>query len=287
MKKTDIADFIHRVRGEDRLSLTEAESKSLLSAYGIPVVEENIVTNEAEAIAQSQRIGFPVVLKGLGTKLTHKTERGLVKINLKSSNEVRQAFKHIKEAAGEDWEACLIQPLIEGRREFVAGLSHDSQFGPIVMFGLGGIFTEAISDVTFRIAPIDKTQAGAMLDEIKACKMIGAFRGEAPADKNQLVNILSGLSSLAMDFPEIKEIDINPLIVMPDGRVKAVDALVIMADAGTVSTDMIAMHDRKKDREAAPLHLLAKVVQMRRTSPIIRAAIMGFISANVSVTETH
>jgi len=249
MNKTEIADFIHQVRAQDRLSLTEAESKSILNAYGIPVVEEHIVMNEDEAIIQSQRIGFPVVLKGLGAKLTHKTERGLVKGNLKSDDEIRRAFQNIREAAGVDLEACLIQPLIEGKREFVAGLSRDPQFGPVVMFGLGGIFTEAVGDVTFRIAPLDKTQAGAMLDEIKARKMIGAFRGEAPADKNQLVDILIGLSSLVSDFPDIKEIDINPLIVTADGRIKAVDALVILADADDMSADINANRDEKNNQE--------------------------------------
>jgi acyl-CoA synthetase (NDP forming) len=249
MKRTKVANFIDRARRENRLSLTEAESKQILSYYGIPVVEETIVMNEDEAVAQSQKTGYPVVLKGLGAKLTHKTERGLVKVNLKSDEEVRDAFQYIKKAAGEDWEACLIQPLVEGKREFVAGLTRDPQFGPTVMFGLGGIYTEALSDVTFRIAPLDAIQSIAMLDEIKARKLLGAFRGEAAVDKKQLFQVLMGLSRLGTDHPAIKEIDINPLIVMPDGHVKAVDALVILADAGDVPADIEAIRDENRENE--------------------------------------
>lgn len=251
MRSQVIQDLINRARKEKRLSLTEAESKLVLSAYGVPVVEESVVMNEEEAITESQRTGFPVVLKGLGAKLTHKTERGLVQVSLKSNDEVIQAFRHIKEAAGADWEACLVQPLVKGNREFVAGLVRDPQFGPSVMFGLGGIFTEALSDVTFRIAPLDEIQARAMLDEIRACKLLGAFRGEAEVDKEQLVQVLMELSRLGMDHPEIREVDINPFIVLPDGSMKAVDALIVLADAdeAPVAVDVIDGRNRKREAE--------------------------------------
>ena len=120
--------------------MNEAESKQLLRHYDVPVVQEAVATTEDEAVALAQSLGWPIVLKGLGARLTHKTERGLVKVNLHSADEVRQAYQTIKTAAGSDWEGCLIQPLIAGRREFVAGMVRDPQFGPVVMFGLGGIF---------------------------------------------------------------------------------------------------------------------------------------------------
>ena len=249
MKTAKASEVIDRVRREGRSSLTEAESKSLLSLYGIPVVDEVIVLNEDDAIIQSRRMGFPVVLKGIGPRLTHKTERGLVKANLKCYDEVLLAFKHIKTAAGDDWEACLIQPLVKGSREFVAGMIRDPQFGPSVMFGLGGIYTEALSDVAFRIAPLDEIQARAMLDEIKACKLLGAFRGEAEVNKKQLVQILKGLSSLGMDYPEIREIDINPFIVMPNGSMKAVDALMILDEADETLLGNGLTDDRGSERE--------------------------------------
>jgi len=232
MNMLGVAELIDRVKKEDRLSLTEVESKILLSAYGIPVVEEAVVTSEDEAVSRSREMGFPVVLKGHGARLTHKTERGLVKVNLRSVSEIRRAYRQIKASAGKDWEGCLIQPLVEGKREFVAGMFRDAQFGPTVMFGLGGVFTEALDDVAFRIAPLFDAQADALLDEIKSSKLLGDFRGEKVADRAQLRQVLLGLSRLGMEHPEIREVDINPLIVMPDGRVKAVDALVVFEENG-------------------------------------------------------
>ena len=241
-------ELINLARKDGRQSLTEAESKRLLSLYGIPVVKETIVTEEEEAVIQSGATGFPVVLKGLGAKLIHKTERGLVKINLRSAEEVRRAYREIKESAGEDWEGCLIQPLIEGKREFVAGLFRDAQFGPCVMFGLGGIFTEAIGDITFRIAPLSEIQAHAMMHEINARKLLGDFRGETAANKDQLLRVLMGLSWLGMEHRSIKEVDINPLIVTPDGQVKAVDALVVLDDQNTARIDHDASDDEIKTK---------------------------------------
>ena len=194
MELIQAVKLFDQARKDRQQFLTEAQSKRLLNLYGIPVVEETIVTDEEEAVIQSGVTGFPVVLKGLGAKLTHKTERGLVKINLRSAEDVRRSYREIKAAAGGDWEGCLVQPLIEGKREFVAGLFRDAQFGPSVMFGLGGIFTEAIGDITFRIAPLNERQARTMIDEIHAHKLLGDFRGEAAANKDQLLRVLLGLS---------------------------------------------------------------------------------------------
>lgn len=214
-----------------RHTLNEAESKKILAGYGVPVVEETIAQNGDDAVARAEATGFPLVLKGLGSRLTHKTELGLVRVNLQSALEVRRAFDEMKTAAGRDWEGCLIQPMVTGRREFVAGLFRDAQFGPVVMFGLGGIFAEALGDVVFRIAPVNETLAAQMLDELSTNKLLGEFRGEASADRDSLIRTLTGLSMLAMAYPEIKEVDINPLIVSPDGRVTAVDALIALGDA--------------------------------------------------------
>ncbi len=221
-------DLINKAVDENTVSLTEAESKKLLQTYGVPVVEETVALTAEEAVAQAGVIGFPIVLKGLGAKLTHKTERGLVKLNLCSADEVKNACLDIQKSAGADLEGFLLQPLIKGKREFVAGLFRDEQFGPVVMFGLGGVFTEALADVAFRIAPFDEIQAKDMLEEILSRKLLGGFRGEAPADKNQLINVLLGLSRLGVERPEVKEVDINPLLIAPDGRVTAVDALVVI-----------------------------------------------------------
>jgi acyl-CoA synthetase (NDP forming) len=212
-------------------SLTEAQSKQILKNYGVPVVEETVVLNSKEAVVQAGIMGFPVVIKGLGTKLTHKTEKGLVKLNLRSRAEVQAACREIRKSAGEDLEGFLLQPLIEGKREFVAGLFRDEQFGPVVMFGLGGVFTEALRDVVFRIAPLSEADAKGMIGEILSRKLLGAFRGEAAADQTQLISVLMGLARLGTERSEIKEVDINPLLISPDGRVTAVDALVVINPA--------------------------------------------------------
>ena len=250
-----VVELIDQAGKEGRLSLSEAESKRLLRVYGIPVVDEFVAATEDDAVLTAGAMGFPVVLKGLGARLTHKTERGLVKVNLKSVEEVRKAYRIIRDSAGGDWEACLIQPCIEGKREFVAGLFRDPQFGPCVMFGLGGIFTEALNDVTFRIAPLTEAQACAMMGEITSRKLLDDFRGEAPADREQILQTLMGLSELGLDHPEIKEVDINPLIIMPDGQVKAVDALVVLDENNQSSLngkpDEKAMGERSAEIRAA------------------------------------
>jgi len=189
-------ELIGQARKEGRFSLNEAESKTLLSHYGLPIVEETVVVSEEAAVAQARVMGFPVVLKGLGSKLTHKTERGLVRLNLWSVEDVRRAYHEIQASAGADLEGCLLQPLVVGRREFVAGLFRDSQFGLVVMFGLGGVFTEVIKDVVFRIAPLNEIQARGMMEELSYRKLLDDFRGESAADKEALIRFLIGLSSL-------------------------------------------------------------------------------------------
>ena len=226
-----LRDESSRTRQSGRKTLSEVESKTILKTYGIPVVDETVVRTQEECVLAAAKLGFPVVVKAVGGKLAHKTERGLVKTHLHSEEALRRAFAELRQAAGADWEAAVVQPLISGRREFMAGVFRDSQFGPCLMFGLGGVLAEALDDVTFRIAPIDKTQALAMIDEIRAKKILSAFRGEEAVDVNQLADVLTGLSRLSAERPEIVEVDINPLIVSPNGRMAAVDALVVTADA--------------------------------------------------------
>ena len=211
-----------------RQALNEHESKSLISSFGVPVVSEKTAGNIDDAVTISEAMGFPVVVKALGAGLMHKTERGLVRVNLSSSQAVRDAAAVMAAEAGAELEGFLVQPFIQGKRELVAGLFRDKQFGPVVMLGLGGIFTEAIADVTFRIAPLTESDAREMIGEIKAQRILDAFRGEAAVDKNALVQTLVGLSQIALAHPEISEIDINPLLISATGGVCAVDALVVL-----------------------------------------------------------
>ena len=223
-------ELIEKAKKQKITALNEADSKKLLKQYGIPVVNEKVVKTPEEAEAESDKMGYPVVMKGLGSRLTHKTEKGLVKLNLQTREEVTSAAEHIIEKAGDDLEGLLIQPMVQGKREFVAGLFHDEQFGPTVMFGLGGIFTEAIGDVVFRVAPVDENEARKMIDELHAQQLLGAFRGEESPDKESLIKTITGLSQIGTDINEISEIDINPLLVTADGSVISVDGLVVLGE---------------------------------------------------------
>jgi acyl-CoA synthetase (NDP forming) len=226
----EASEIIRKTRTEGRTALTEAESKQLLRHFGVPAVDEVVVSSIDEAVSQAEAAGFPVVLKGLGAKLTHKTERGLVKMNLRSVDDVRKAAREITEAAGYDLEGFLLYHMVEGRREFMAGLFHDAQFGPVIMFGLGGIFAEALGDAVFRIAPLNESHANDMINQIRAIHLLGKFRGEQAVRTDPLVQALIGLSRLGIEHPEVREVDVNPLLAGPDGRVTAVDALVILGD---------------------------------------------------------
>jgi acyl-CoA synthetase (NDP forming) len=234
-------EIIKKAKSQKRTALTEAEAKEVLKKYGIPVVKEKVVKTIEETEIAAKEIGYPVVLKGLGSRLTHKTERGLVKLNLKNKEDVRSAAIYIKEAAGIDLEGFLIQSMLEGKREFVAGLFHDEQFGATVMFGLGGIFTEAIGDVVFCLAPIDDNEARKMIDELHSQKLLGAFRGEKSADIKALIKTIVGLSKIGTEIPEIREIDINPLLVTADGKVTAVDALIVLGEVPDKKTTHVAV----------------------------------------------
>jgi acyl-CoA synthetase (NDP forming) len=211
----------------EKTALNDSEAKRLLEKFGIALPPERFISQRAEVVAAADSMGYPVVLKGIGAKLMHKTERGLVHLNLANSSAVENAVKSLSAEAGKDLDGFLLQPHIPGRREFVAGLFQDRQFGPVIMFGIGGVFTEAFSDVVFRLAPLTETDAREMFEEIKGKALLGDFRGEKAVRQEELIQTLLGLSRIGETHPEISEIDINPLLIDPEGRVAAVDALVV------------------------------------------------------------
>lgn len=272
-KIIDVEELIGRARKEGRVTLSEIESRNILSRSGIPVVEDVVAATPEQAAAAAVNVGFPVVVKGLGAKLAHKSERGLVRVNLRSEEDVRLAFREIQDAAGADWEACLIQPQIEGRREFLAGMFRDPQFGPCILFGVGGVLTEALKDTSLRIAPLGRAQARAMISEIRATKLLGAFRGEAAADTEQLTDVLVSLSRLAVMHPDIAEIDINPLIVKPDGRLCAVDALVVLSDGSQQESNPII--DVLQIRKAINAMANAESVAVVGATSAVRGGFLG------------
>ncbi|RJQ77912.1 MAG: CoA-binding protein [Desulfobacteraceae bacterium] len=222
-----IQDLIEASIASGANAIGEDDAKTILNACGVPVVAETRAASPAAAGQAAASTGFPVVLKAVGPQILHKTEAGLVRVGLNSPAEVIAAATRMQAGAGSRIEAFLVQPQVQGRRELVAGMFRDPLFGPVIMFGLGGIFTEALNDTVFKIAPLEPADIAAMFQEIRSRKLLGAFRGEAAVDLDALRNILMGLSDLARQFPDIREIDINPLIVQPDGRPVAVDALIV------------------------------------------------------------
>lgn len=213
------------LRGEKTLS--EFDSKKVLEAYFIPVTREYIAKSLTDAKRLAQEIGYPVVLKGSSSMLTHKTELDMVELNIKNEKALKDAYQSIEKRGESKIDGILVQEMIKGKREFVAGLIRDPQLGPCVMFGLGGIFTEALQDVTFRVAPLEIEDALEMMNEIKAKKLLDSFRGKPAVNKDILANVLKNLGRIGLEIPEIAEIDINPLIIK-NGIPIAVDALVVL-----------------------------------------------------------
>ncbi|MDJ0875173.1 MAG: acetate--CoA ligase family protein [Desulfobacterales bacterium] len=222
-----IRSYIDTALARENFALSEYESKQVLRAAGIVLPDETLVTRPQAAADAADRLGYPVVLKAVGPRLLHKSDRGLVQTGLTDRDALVRALEEMRQRGGGDIENFLVQPQIAGRREFVAGMYRDDQFGPVVMFGLGGIYTEALADTSCRLAPLSPRDAEAMLDELQAQAFLGALRGEQAVDREDLVAILLGLSQLAVDYPEIAEIDLNPLIAQPDGGIGIADALVI------------------------------------------------------------
>lgn len=207
-------------------ALSEFDSKRLLSLYGVPVTKEELVTAAADAVKAAHALGYPVVMKACGPKITHKTEHGLLKIGIGDDEGVARAFDELTARAGGRCD-ILVQEMIAGRRELLFGMTRDPLYGPCVTFGLGGIFTEVLDDVACRIAPFGRADADAMLDEIKGNAILGAVRGMAAVDRGALCDALCGLARLALAHDEIKEIDVNPVIIA-ESRPVAVDALVVL-----------------------------------------------------------
>lgn len=219
-------NIINKVKKENRKVLTEHESKEVLKAAGITVTKEIIATSKKEARDAAEKIGYPVVIKGLSEKIMHKTESGIVELDILNKKMLDEAYDRIMSREG-DLSAVLVQEMVYGKREFVVGLVHDQQFGPSVMFGLGGIFTEVFKDVNFRVAPLSKIDAEEMIDDLAFNRLLGSVRNFPPVDRKALVNVLLNVSKIGIENELIKEIDINPLIIKEDKPV-AVDALIIL-----------------------------------------------------------
>ena len=212
-------------RGADNLS--EFESKQVLSGYGIPVTMEKTATSMEETVSAANSIGYPVVLKASGEKLQHKTELNLIRLDLKDASQVRQAYTELLEKSTIPITEVLIQQMLSGNRELLAGLKRDSQFGPCVVFGLGGILAEILEDVSIRVAPITTFDAMDMMENIRGKKILEPFRGKPQVDRKALAELLIALGTIGLENSAVAEIDINPIKLI-DGRPVAVDALVVL-----------------------------------------------------------
>jgi succinyl-CoA synthetase beta subunit len=212
---------------EGQASLTEHAAKRFLAGYGIPIPREALVSGAEAAADAAARIGFPVVVKASGARLQHKTEVGGIALHLRSAEEVLREGRRLAALPG--CEGLLVAEMVRGDRELACGLTRDPQFGPCVMVGVGGVLTEALADAVFRVAPLTPPDAQEMLREIRAAKLLGPFRGEAAADREALAAILIALGEIGLRHPEIREIDLNPVKIRPDGAPVAVDALIGLA----------------------------------------------------------
>ena len=229
-------------------TLSEADSKALLSPFAVPFPDERIVDDAPAAVVAAAAVGYPVVLKLNGDRIAHKTERGLVRLRLADDAAVTRAATELLAAAKpDDGEvSLLVAPMISGIRELIVGLVRDPQFGMNVMLGVGGILAEAVADVVFRPAPISELDAADMIDGLATQKLLGAFRGESAIDRTGLVALLVGLSRLPQSRPDVVSVDLNPLIVQTDGRVVAVDALVELSEK---ASDPPAQRARPSDAQ--------------------------------------
>jgi acetyl-CoA synthetase (ADP-forming) len=212
---------------EGRSRLSEYESKLVLASYGLPVTDEQLAKTPEELIKAAAKIGYPLVIKASSADIAHKTEKGLIRVDVRNNEEAKTAFYEIVESMNGAGKAVLVQQMIRGQRELVIGLTRDPQFGPCVMFGLGGIFTEILEDTVFRVAPLEKFDALDMMQEIKAHKILDAVRGLEAVDRELLAEMLITVGRIGIENENIKEIDINPVIIS-HGKPVAVDALVIL-----------------------------------------------------------
>jgi acetyl-CoA synthetase (ADP-forming) len=219
--------ILEKALAEGRSALSEYEAKQFLKAYQIPVTRERAVTDKEGLKAAIEEIGFPLVLKGCASTIAHKTGKGLIEVDIRNMEEALGAFQNIMANMTEEDSQVLVQEMIKGQRELVVGLTRDPQFGPCVMFGLGGIFTEVLKDISFRVAPLEKRDALEMMSEIKAHKILDAVRGMPEADRDLLADILISVGRIGLENDAVKEIDINPLILSGSNPV-AVDALLVL-----------------------------------------------------------
>jgi 4-hydroxybutyryl-CoA synthetase (ADP-forming) len=227
-----VKELFDNVLKQGRTNLLEEEGYEVLTSYGFPTPKSILGTSENECVKAAQEIGYPVVMKISSQDIIHKSDAGGVKVGVKNDDEVKAVFNTImsnakKYNANAKIKGVLVQEMVKSAKEIILGSKQDPLFGPVIMFGLGGIYVELLKDVVFRIVPIDEREAIRMVQSIKAIKILKGVRGEKPSDLNAIVDSLQRLSQLVIDFPEIEEFDMNPLLVLEEGKgARAVDVRI-------------------------------------------------------------
>ena len=225
-------DLMFELAIKEKRNLTEDEAYKLLSKHGIPIPKYFIASSEEEAIKIATRLGFPLVMKIVSPDIMHKTDIGGIKMNIINPPQVKESYKNIicnvrKNKPEARINGVLLYKQAPKGVEVIVGIIRDPQFGPTVMFGLGGIFTEILKDVAFRVCPVEKTDIEEMLAEIAGIKMLKSYRGQPSCDINAIIDIILEISKLALVYPVIKEIDLNPIIVYEKGAI-VVDAKMFL-----------------------------------------------------------
>lgn len=227
--------IIDEARGEGRTVLNEVESKELLKQAGIDIIDARLAISKEEAISISRKLGFPVVLKIASADIVHKSDAGGVKLGLGTAQEVGKAYEDILGAVKQKHprariQGVAVQKMARPGVEVIIGMSKDDQFGPVLMFGLGGIMVEVLKDVSFRLVPLAKRDAAEMVREIKGYPLLEGYRGRGVVDVPCLEELLLKVSDFVEQNPEISELDLNPIFAYSDGAV-TVDARVILEEA--------------------------------------------------------
>ena len=224
--------IFEQVKKEGRSVLTEFESKKILKQVGISVVETKLAKTQKEAVLLSQKFGFPVALKIISPDIVHKSDSGGVKLSIHNVTEVKKAYDDILKKVGKQYPNAIIhgisvQKMARPGTEVIIGTSQDPQFGPVIMFGLGGIFVELLKDVSFRIIPVERRDAQEMIQEIKGYPLLQGYRGKEPANLPALVETLLTISKLIEENPQIRELELNPIFVYRN-KAMTVDARIIL-----------------------------------------------------------
>ena len=232
-------EIISQAIAAKQRGLNEYDAKRIFRAYGIPAVQEILATDSGHVETAAGAIGFPLVLKGCSASIAHKTERNLISFPITGLRQAIAEYHRITVAMGASGDGVLVQAMVNGKRELAMGMTRDPQFGPCVMFGLGGIFAEILDDVTFRKAPLEISDCLEMLREISGWKILKAVRGFSPADNHAIAKMLTAIGRIGLEHDEVAEIDINPVILSPSGPIAA-DGLILF-NAPMQGRDPIAL----------------------------------------------